>query len=385
MVGRVRNGLLVLLFAIMLLPLVQQYVPVITSIPLVGVFHISPDVSISFAKWWDGSYQEEKGKYLNDNISFRADLVRVQCQVNYSLFSKLTTGWGVVGKHNCMLDDSYIHAWNGEDYVGYDTLYAKMVKLKALQDTLARLGKSLVLVHAASEAYYYGECIPDNMVPAKKRPTNFGTCMRLGDSLGVNQLDFNSWFCGMKDTSRDILYSRQGIHWTCYGSMLAADSMIKYIEKIRNINMPHPKWHNIVRTSEPRSTDDDLGKVLNLIWPLAPEVFTYGETVCDTAGNKQRPKAVYIGDSFTWTIADNGVFDCINSDWEFWFYFKTLNRRGDFPRQETPMENYNWQAVLDKTDYVVLLYSAPQLRKLGSGFIEAAYAHYFPAGRTELK
>jgi hypothetical protein len=50
------------------------------------------------------------------------------------------------------------------------------------------------------------------------------------------------------------------------------------------------------------------------------------------------------------------------------------------PRKARPIAHYDCQAALDKADYIVLIYTAPMLHGLGSGFIEEAYKHYFPEG-----
>jgi len=118
---------------------------------------------------------------------------------------------------------------------------------------------------------------------------------------------------------------------------------------------------------------------MNLIWPFTTETFTYADGVCDTGATFAKPAAIYIGDSFIWTLLDNNLFNCINRKWEFWFYMKELYTEVRMPRQPRPMEQYDWLKALDETDYIVLLYTASNLKDLGSGFIESAYDHYFPA------
>ncbi len=370
--------LLIVVLLVLLFPRLQRAYPIFTNVPLNGFFEVAPNTKFTWQKWFDGSYQEEKDKYLNDNMSFGADLIWINCQIDYSLFYKLNTGWAVLGKDKCLLDWAYIAAYNGADFVGYDTLRDKMWKLKAIQDTLAKLGKTIVLVHAASKAFYYHDDIPGDMLPDRKRPTNFATCLRIGDSLGVNQLDFNTWFCRMKDTSKELLYPKQGLHWSYYGGLLASDSIVHYLEHMRHIKMLHPRWDNIVHTTKAKSPDDDLVEMLNLIYPFTTETFTYGNTVCDTDHTATRLSAIYIGDSFYWDLVDNDVFDCINSKWEFWYYFKERYTHSGSPRIAQPMENYDWVGALNNADYIVLLYTAPILDRLGSGFIEKAYDHYYP-------
>ena len=364
---------------VLMAPLIQQSLHVFRTEPLDGYYILGNDTPFNFESWIDGSYQEKENKYYNDNVSFRPDLIRLNCQIDYSLFDKVNTGWGVIGKNGCMLDRNYIDAWNGDDYVGYDTLLNHMVKLKAIQDTLAKLGKSIIFVHAASKGFFYADCIPDRFKYNKIKPTNFGTCLRIGDSLGINQLDLNTLFCKMRDTSREVLYPKQGIHWSFYGAIQAGEQMIRYIEKLRKIHMPHPYWKNIEHTTIPKYTDNDIARALNLIWPITTENFCYGTTTCDKDSSQTRPSAIYIGDSFTWTLMDNSIFDCIHSKWEFWYYFKQRVTYMGEPRLLENMDKYDWLGAINKTDCIVLFYNANNMNNPGSGFIEKLYDHYYPA------
>ncbi len=227
---KIKKGILIFIFTILLMPLLQQCFAFITSGPLNGLFTIAPNIMFSWQKWMEGSYQDGKNKYLNDNIGLRPDLIRLNNQVDYSLFNKVHSEWKVlVGSNHCLYQDVYIYAYNGKDYLGYDSILKKLSKLKAIQDTMAHLGKSLILVHSPCKAFYYPEYFPDNLKNARLGATNFETYKHIGDSIGINQVDFNTWFISMKSQSKELLVPRQGFHWSVYGSLLAADSLVKYI------------------------------------------------------------------------------------------------------------------------------------------------------------
>jgi hypothetical protein len=233
------KGLFILISVIMFMPFVQQVLPYVTSGPLQGYYSNAGDTDFAWEKWLDGSYQKMKNDYCNDHIGFRPDLVRLNGQIDFSLFHKADYGGAVVGSDNSIYYSEYIDAYFGENYLGYDTIRAKLVKLKAIQDTLARLGKSLILIHEPCKAFYNAESITDLKECTPKRPTNYQIFLQAGDSLGINQVDLNSWFVSMKKNSKELLFSKQGIHWTVYGSILGSDSIAKYIEHLRNIKMPH--------------------------------------------------------------------------------------------------------------------------------------------------
>ncbi len=374
---KIQHILFGLVVIVLLLPLVNDKTRIINTEGLKGYYTRSDDTVFSVAGWMNGRYQEKKARYLNDNISVRPDLIRLNAQVNYSLFHLNLTGWGVFGKENCLLDEQYINAWNGSDYIGYDSMYARMMKLRALQDTFAKMGKTIILVHAANKAYFYANCVPDNYPKPGKNPTNYGTCIRIGDSLGVNQLDLNLWFCRMKDTCIELLYAKQGIHWTWYGSMLGADSIAGYIGRLRHTSMRRIRVRDAWHTTMPKYPDNDIAAALNLILPVTTETFTYGTISCDSGRAITGPKALYIGDSFIWNWVNNDVLNCMHSDWQFWFYMQERYLGGP-GWSGLSFKDYDWLAEVERTDCILLVYTANNLNRLGNGFIEQAYAHYFP-------
>src|SRR5205085_8642480 len=100
--------------------------------------------------------------------------------------------------------------------------------------------------------------------------------------------------------------SKQGIHYTIYGALYAADSINKYIEQRRGIKMLHPSFNKVISTPHARRTDDDLGTVLNLMFPIQ-EQFYYAEGGYSSDTIVSKPKVIYIGDSFIWPMLFGGI------------------------------------------------------------------------------
>jgi hypothetical protein len=248
------------------------------------------------------------------------------------------------------------------------------VKLKALQDTLARMGKSLIVVFAPDKAAYYPAHFPAKWENAKKGITNFEAYRHVADSLGINYVDMNTWFLSMKNKTHDSLFAKQGIHWTIYGAMLAGDSLMRYIEKLRNIHLNHPYWTQVVHTTKARDGDDDVAKELNLVFPAATETFSY--PVVQYPDNPVRPGIIYIGDSYGYKMVLFGVVAKMNSLCEYWGYFDEVH--GINEKKFTYIKDYDWKAAINKTDCIVLAYTSFNLPQLGNGFIEKAYDYYYP-------
>ena len=379
-----KKGLFLFVFACLCLPLVQQAVPFFESKPLRGYFTIAADTSFSWSGWLEGTYQHKKEAYLNDHAGFRPDLIRIKDQLDYSLYNRLDYSGAVPGKKNCLYFNDYILAYTGVDYSGDSVISAKMIRLRALQDTFARMGKSLVLVFSPNKAFYYADYLPDNR-KAIGAPTNYQSYLRIGDSLDIHQIDFNAWFMGMRKTSKELLMSKAGTHWTVYGAILAGDSLVRYVERARGVHIPHATWSKTEHLYGARQTDDDIEKSANLLFPLANERYCYPLLKYPDDTTAKKPRVILIGDSFVFTLLTNGLPQHSFKDWQFWFYFDRINndRTPIGCGEENPLiENYNWQGAIDSTDCIVLMYTSINLsygrNELGSGFIEREYDHYFP-------
>jgi len=373
----IKNGILIIFFSILLLPFLQQNLPFISSGRLYGYTPEAPNVAFSFEKWWDGSYTQEKNKYLNDNVGFRPDMVRLNNQVNYSLCHAIHTGRIVEGMDHYLYINNYTDGYYGRDFIGYDSIRHTMVKLKAIQDTLQRMGKTLILAYSPSKEFVYPEYIPLYLRSKVRTITNFDAMVHTGDSLGINQVNFNSWFMGMKNKTTEAIYARQGIHWTIYGSYLAADSLARAIERLRHIHMPHPVWTKMEHSNIPKYGDNDIALTLNLIYPIVSETFTYPEVTYPQDKSMVKPNVIYIGDSFLIAWDAQWVLDNLNNNWQIWYYMKGFMNKDNRLNGST-MADFDWVSAIKNTDCVVIMYTTGNLPELGDGFIERAYNYYYP-------
>ena len=319
MAWKVKRWLLIFVFTILLVPFLQHCLPFISSGQLYGYYTNASDIEFSWAKWIDGSYERGKTDFCNDHVGFRPDLIRVIDQLDFSFFDKCH--YSELGGDHYLFQSPYIDAYYGEDFAGYQTILERSVKLKALQDTLARLGKSVVVVYAASKASFFPEYFPENRRHDKKGVTNFQTCRHIADSLGINQLDLDTWFISMKNKSKETLFSKQGIHWTEYAAALAADRFVRYIEKLRGVSIPHPVWSQVLHTQKAQYDDDDIAKQLNIIFPLTKETFSYPivPDMPDTVAKKL--KAIYIGDSYGTKMVETKIITQASALCTYYFYF----------------------------------------------------------------
>lgn len=375
----------ILFFVLMLVvafPFLQHCFSIYESGKLNGAVTLAADTKISLRGWFDGSYQKQKNDYLNDNAGCRSDLVRLNNQVDFWVFNKLHANGVVAGKDDFLYEKMYIDEYNGIDFMGDSLVRAMVYKLKKVQDTLDQLGKTFVFMYAPSKAWYFPDKFPGSLdMKRSGDTTNYATFRRLGDSVGLRQVDFNGWFMGMKDTSRHVLFSRVGTHWTVYGSLLASDSIIKYMERERKLQLSHLQWNTIERTEKSMRTDADLAEGLNLAINFKKEQFSYPQYDY-IKKDSARPKAIYIGDSFLWTLIENKLMHNINSDWQVWYYFNVAWNEKALSGQEPSREivKYNWQNDLRDVDFIITLFTPANFKgfNYNASFVEQLYNHYYP-------
>ena len=377
MVNILKTGIFILLCIVLALPLLQNTFAFVKSGPLHGVFKSAPDVEFAWGKWFDGSYQDGKGKYVNDNIGFRPDLIRLNNEIDFDCFKKIHSEWRLLGDNSCIFQDVYVYSYLGRDYDGYAYIAEKVRKMKAIQDTLQKLGKTFIFVQSPCKAFFYPEYIPAEFRRAPKSTTNFETYKRLADSVGLNQVDFNTWLTSMKKSSKELLYPRQGFHWSEYGSLLAADSLIRYIERHQKIHMLHPVWTDVVHTKNARYDDNDIAKTMNLVFPLADETFSYPEVQFSGDKTARKPNIIYIGDSFLFQWVNEGVLANTENNWQIWYYDENLINRDFSVQVNHSLYGYDKFSQIDQADCIVLMYTSRNLSKLGNKFIEDTYSHFF--------
>ena len=143
--------------------------------------------------------------------------------------------------------------------------------------------------------------------------------------------------------------------------------------------MIHPEYTDVVYSKMPRRTDDDVQGLLNIIWPVDTEKYWYPQVRYNNAPGKTKPRVIYIGDSFGWTLIFDGIKET-NADAQWWYYCKyVLGEDYDKPAISSDMSTFNWKDYIQKTDCIVLIYTEPQLMKASNDFINLVYDYFYPA------
>jgi hypothetical protein len=364
---------LFLVITALVLPYAQTRYHIFNIQKLSGVFPSEPKAKLDSSAWWSGKYQEQQAKYIEENIGMRNILVRTYNQVDFSLFSVPHATKVVVGKDNYLYGSHYIYSYLGQDFIGKKFIDENTRKIRTLQDLLWETRKiRLLVIFAPEKGSFYPEYIPDYLLKKKKEITNYQYSIKKCEENGVNFIDFNRWFRMIKDTSKNVLYSKTGIHWSVYGAVIAADSMRNYLSAKFGLPMPEIVRDGLEKTNVARSTDDDINQTLNLICDIPqPELSYLKYHFTDIPGEK-KPGALFIGDSFYWTIYNAGMIENLFWNSEFWYYDKEVYPESN--TEATSTFKIDIRKAITRQNIIILLQTNAAYGNIGYGFVDQALA-----------
>ena len=372
--GGLFKYILVSIIAIaMFIPMLQFKFEVFDTEPLQGDISIAQKPEFKKETYWDLSWQENYNKYLNDNFGFRSWFVRLINQIRFSVFNSTTAPGVVIGKEGELFIESYINDYIGRNYIGRNKVSENVSKIKTLQDSLKSQGIDLIVVFAPGKASYYPELIPDNYLRKKKDSSNYSVYEQLLLQNKINFIDFNKWFVTNKTKFKHPVYPKYGTHWNHYGMSLAADSLIKYIEQKRNLNLPDFDYSLVNYNTDLKGNDYDIGVLMNLLSPIEKDPNPYPVYKFKSDSTFTKPDVLVVGDSYWWCqVGDDLPIHFFRED-EYWFYNKDQLIRNE---KRKPIKELNLSASLAQRDVIVLMATEATFYMFPYGFIDNAYKLY---------
>ena len=374
----VKNCLFILVLMILSFPAIQKKAKIISSKELNGVFTLTEKPAFTISDWFKGTYQEQFRQHIEDFPGFKSDFVRLYNQLEYSLFSIAHASKFMVGKHGYLYGTEYISSYQGTNFIGKRYCNEKVRLLKILQDRLWKEKKIfLLVVFAPDKATFFPEFIPSRFLKKNPENTNYSYYTSLCNEAGINLVDFNRYFEMAKDTSRYPLYPKTGIHWSSYGAVKAADSLIRYLKIKTDYPMPELVVDKTEIGDEARDEDADIEKTMNLIWKIRHPAYAYPQYHFTSDKTKQKPNGLVIGDSFYWTWYYPGIIKSMFGNVEFWYYGKDV-----YPQTFTKPMNIgelNFMDAVNRQHIIIFLQTNAGYGNLGFDFIDRLYAEMDPA------
>jgi hypothetical protein len=366
-----------LIIALLAMPAVQFRFNLFVEKPLNGAFELTKKPQFSKEKWDSGEYQGQVETYLKDNTGFRNFLVRLQNQVDFSLFRQANAEGAVVGKNKQLYEYDYIRSWLALDYPGESFVEKKLRRTKYVQEYLKREENiDLVVVFEPGKASFYPEYLPAAYTAIKAGPSTYDLYLQKARELEIDFIDLHHYFLQLKEKCEYPLFPRYGTHWSVYGMQFAADSLLRLIEERRNLSLTNVRVDSVKVSSAPWDTDDDVLRTMNLLFPLKGEKLAYPVFSFDTLNPGDKPMVLVVADSYYWNIFNTRIPKHIFANEAFW-YFNSLVYP-DHYFKPTYTSDLNTREEAEKQEVIFLMITERFLHKFDWTFIDQLYALYTP-------
>lgn len=340
--------------------------------PLRGHIERVERPAFNFADWFNSSYQTKMDKRTQNKFGFRSVFIRIKNQIDYTFFDEIHAREVVEGKGGLLYEEAYIKSYLGKSFIGEEAIIKKAERMKLLQDTLAQMDKSLIIVLAAGKATFYPDYFPVEYDTLEKTRNNYQAYHEQLINNKVDFIDFNDWFLQIKDTSQYLLYPKQGTHWSKYAECLVADSLIKYIDHKQQKDVPDLIINGIQLNTKPQFRDKDLEDGMNLIFDLDREPLAYPNFYFD-ADTEKNLNALIVADSYYWGLHNMYFSSSVFKEASFWFYnndyYTAKGESGKVADLDTIKE------TLD-SDVIILIATEATLDSFPWSYLNILYKHF---------
>lgn len=360
--------ILSLLFIVLIsIPAIQMLTRMIPEKKLEGSWYRQTLPEFSWPSCYHATYQSELNRYVEEQYGFRTAFTRLYNQAEYSLFRQPHAQGVVLGRDGYLFEEWFIESYFGRNYIGDEQVVLKTRWLRQVRKYFTRMGKELVVLVAPGKADYFPEYIPVRLRDSIGK-SNYSEMSASFENAGIPILDLNRLFKAMKDTVTCPLFPKNGTHWSEYGARMATDTLSGFISAMVNRPLPGIRLENSHLTNGILSPDDDLEKLMNLIFPLSDDPLCYPDVVKSDPAGFDLPSALIIGDSFFWQMYNIGLTNVVFKDLQFWYYnskvypdsYITFRKADDVPLSEV----YNF------ADLIILMVNPANIQDIGWGFID---------------
>jgi hypothetical protein len=373
-----KRWVLGLLLGLWLLPAVQTALYMKILRPTRAAFEVKlPRPDFSWYAWYSGELQPIWESYATQKLGLREWLVQPYNQLLYSLGQQSTNTQVLRGKHGMLFEVGPVQAALGSIPAATEAQVATQVqRLRAVQDTLARRGKLVVFVIAPSKPELYPENLPNSCQRLPGRATAYERYLGPLQAAGVNVLDLAAVFQKWKPNSPHPLFPSGGTHWSGYGFVRAADTLLRYLDARSQFKLPRVRQTDLVVGDAPRYSDDDLTRLLNLLHDPAPTpALAYPEvSFAPPAPGQRLPRMLLVGDSFGWSFIEFYPYlPHISAPGSaYWYYNHDVAWTNGPATGPGLVQDRDLRADLANTDVVLLLFNASNLADFDHGFSERA-------------
>lgn len=321
--------LFALLMAFLFVPIIQEWGNLFPVKPLKGVFEPTPKPELTFESYRSNTYQAQIEKYVSEHFGLREPVIRLYNQYVWTAYNKTYCHFIVPGKQGYLY---YALAVNEHYGLELPKHYASNEEAMKDADAELRLMNKLRFVLKDYGIEFMAFIAPDKpevypeYLPRRDADT---TTIHLTDyfsrrmeETGFPFINMTDWFVSMRDTVSFPLFPKTDSHWR-YSAIYGFDSLFRYINTLDG-EAKFPPIHigpPVAYESDQLEGDEET---LNLLFPIRGGRTKYKSDITVEADTTHRkPKVLFVGDSFIWSLGEFMPIREIMADREVWFYNNT--------------------------------------------------------------
>ena len=368
--------LFALLMVFLFVPIIQEWGGVFPVKPLKGVFEPTPKPELTFDNYKSNIYQTQIEKYVSEHFGMREPIIRLYNQYVWSAYNKTYCHFIVPGKEGYLyyalaVNEHYglelpkHYKSNEEAMKDADTELRQMNKLRHV---LKDYGIEFVAFIAPDKPEVYPEYLPRRDADTNSIHLTDYFSRRM-DEIGFPYINMTDWFISMRDTASFPIFPKTDSHWR-YSAIYGYDSLFRFINaldgevKFPNIHIGPPTAYE----SDKLEGDEET---LNLIFRIRGDKTKYkSDITVETDTTKRKPKVLFIGDSFIWSLGEFMPAREIMADREIWFYNNTAYV--DFDNKTVSVKEIDRLSHILNADYVVFYSVGHQWWEATYGFAKDA-------------
>ena len=368
--------LFALLMVFLFVPIIQEWTDFIPVRPLKGVIMETPKPELTFDNYKSNIYQTQIEKYASEHFGLREPVIRIYNQYVWSAYNKTYCHFIVPGKHGYLY-----YALAVKEHFGTELLHHYKSNEAAMKDVNTELrmmnkvrhvlkdyGIEFLAFIAPDKPEVYPEYLPRRDADTTTVHIDEYFSHRMTET-GFPFINMTDWFVQMRDTASFPLFPRTDSHWR-YASIYGFDSLFRFINTLDG-EAKFPTLHigpPIVYESDKLEGDEET---LNLIFRIHGDKTQYKSNITVEPDNTHRkPKVLFVGDSFIYSMNDFMPIREIMEDREIWFYNNTAYE--GFDNKTESVKDIDRLSHILNADYVVFYSAGHQWCEATYGFAKDA-------------
>ena len=363
--------LFALLMAFLFVPIIQEWGGVFPVKPLKGVFEPTPKPELSFDNYKSNIYQTQIEKYASEHFGMREPVIRLYNQYVWSTYNKTYCHFIVPGKEGYLYYALAVNEHYGlelpKHYKSNEEAMkdadAELRQMNKLRHVLKDYGIEFVAFIAPDKPEVYPEYLPRRDADTNSIHLTDYFSRRM-DEIGFPYINMTDWFVKMRDTASFPIFPKTDSHWR-YSAIYGYDSLFRFINALDG-EAKFPTLHigpPITYKSDKLEGDEET---LNLIFRINSDKTQYKSNITvESDSTHRKPKVLFVGDSFIYSMNDFMPVRDIMADREIWFYNNTAYE--GFDNKTESVKDIDRLSHILNADYVVF-YSA------GHQWWEATYS-----------